>query len=47
MLLFTHPEIDLLSVDEYPDLGNYNREIRSPSYCHILTTEVLTQDVIS
>lgn len=47
MLLFTHAAIDLLSVDEYLNLDNYKREMRSSSYCHILTTKVLTQDVIA
>lgn len=47
MLLFTYAEIDLLSVDEYPKFDDYNREMRSPSYCHILTTKVLIQNVIS
>lgn len=49
MLLFTHAERDLLSlsVDEYPSSADYNMEMRFPFYCHILTTKVLTQGMIS
>jgi len=37
MLLLTHAEMDLLAVDEYPNLDDCNREMRTPSYWHILT----------